>query len=691
MYLANGLLRGIAMRRLLPALLLLGCGTDFTQPPPPSTFVADSPQVYVAKVKNILVGEPPTDAELKAVIADPSALTGLVQQWMQTDAYAAKMEVFFELQFQQTQITTSDTIDLIPPKGITKVAGGDILLQNIRESFARTVLELIKENRPLTDAFTTHRVMMTPALMSLYALMDTRQVLSDGTTIVDNFAKANKGLTFTVEQSLGAIPASDSVTPGNKNYMTWYVPDLEKQKYGGQTSCNGLDPITYSIDSYDLWMVMLGQIPAHKAPDGTKCNDNVTVLGDMQLDGADDFGGTAADGYAGWKMVTIRTPNQGEATTRFFDLPTLRSGSELVINTPHPGFYSTPAFFANWATNDSNQMRVTVNQAMIVSTGHAFDGGDDTTPGVDPIPGLDTEHAQPGTQCYGCHQLLDPMRSIFASTYGWYYYPQDLQQYIDQPGMFVFQGVVAPMSTIDDFANLLAAHPMVAQGWAQKLCYYANSAPCDPNDPEFQRIVGDFGKDLNWSNLVTELMTSPITTNATHTVTWDTNGEVIAVSRRDHLCAAVNSRLGFIDVCQLDSSIVGRKTSTIAQIVSGLPSDGYGRGSPIPVLPNQPNLFYRAGLETVCEELAAATIDATPDPNQPNAKQWSSSQPPAAISDFVTILMALAPSDPRNAQANAILLDHYNQALSQSGSATDALQSTFTVACLSPSFIGIGM
>jgi hypothetical protein len=29
---------------------------------------------------------------------------------------------------------------------------------------------------------------------------------------------------------------------------------------------------------------------------------------------------------------------------------------------------------------------------------------------------------------------------------------------------------------------------------------------------------------------------------------------VIAVARRDHLCAAINNRLGFVDVCQFDAA-----------------------------------------------------------------------------------------------------------------------------------------
>jgi hypothetical protein len=59
--------------------------------------------------------------------------------------------------------------------------------------------------------------------------------------------------------------------------------------------------------------------------------------------------------------------------------------------------------------------------------------------------------------------------------------------------------------------------------------------------------------------------------------------------------------------------------------------------------------------------------------------------------------MGITPSDPRSAIAVSGLQAHYtglvngtfaNQAAT---SKTDALRSTFTVACLTPSFAGIGM
>src|SRR3954471_1485702 len=46
------------------------------------------PTVYVTKVKNLLTGLPPTEAEIQAVAADPAhastALRGLVTGWIET-------------------------------------------------------------------------------------------------------------------------------------------------------------------------------------------------------------------------------------------------------------------------------------------------------------------------------------------------------------------------------------------------------------------------------------------------------------------------------------------------------------------------------------------------------------------------------------------------------------------------------
>ncbi len=78
----------LAMAGVLSALVAVGCGSASEKPggggggssfdggspdvPAPPPFQADQPYTYVAKVKNLLVGLPPTDDEIQQVVADPT-------------------------------------------------------------------------------------------------------------------------------------------------------------------------------------------------------------------------------------------------------------------------------------------------------------------------------------------------------------------------------------------------------------------------------------------------------------------------------------------------------------------------------------------------------------------------------------------------------------------------------------------
>jgi len=442
------------------------------------------------------------------------------------------------------------------------------------------------------------------------------------------------------------------------------------------------DPITYPASAMVLHHLLLGSIDGWKSASGVSCPP---------------YGGSAnaalltTDDFNDWALVTLRAPGPGEATTPFYDLPALRSATELVLSVPRVGFFSTPAFFANWQTNTSNQMRVTVNQALIVGLGAQVDGLDPTPAPGNPPPGLDSAHGG-STDCLFCHQLLDPTRSIFAANYSWNYHRQIDTTLAAQLGTFAFRGVTTPVNSMSDFGATLAGHPLFAAAWVQKLCYYANSAPCAEDDPEFLRIVTGFqSSNFDWNALVADLFSSPLITNAAETTTADRNGEVIAVERRDHLCAALNNRLGFTDLCALDAGSNRQVQTAIPQIASGLPSDGYGRGSTIPVLPNQPTLFYRAATENICVAVAAAVIDVAAAKHIAGVTYWSSADPQTAITDFVVTVMGLASSDPRAAAATALLQAHLAAATQQGASASNALKSTFATACLAPSAVSIGI
>jgi hypothetical protein len=640
-------------------------------------FRAVAPSVYVAKVKNVLVGLAPTDDEVKAVEADPRALGGLVDGWMGRPEYAKKMRRFFQLAFQQTQISANDFADQVYGQLGRNPSSTPLMLENIEESFARTMVELTQDDRPFTEAMTTRTFMMTTALKELYAFLDVWEIDNLG-NVFDHFREKNRRTSILVGASHGPIPIEQTLDPASPNFMHWYNPDVATEEIFPQCQ---QDPVQLRPSAIAIHYLLLGTMDGRRLATGAWCPG---------FDGTARAPQFAASDFADWTMVTLRAPAPGEPTTTFYDLPKLRAARELVLSMPRAGFFSTPAFFANWQTNASNQMRVTANQALIVATGATIDEDDRTeAPGT---PGLDSVHAgQP--QCSSCHSTLDPTRSVLAATWSWNYHEQLDAKFAGEPGLFAFRGIVRPVKSIADFADVLAKHPLVAPAWTQKLCHYVNSAPCDESDPEFSRIVDLFrSSGFSWRALVKALVTSPLTTLASPTQTRLTNGEVVAVERRDHFCAALDARLGFTDACGLGATTKEAAGPTVPAIVSGLPSDGYGRGAITPILPNQPTLFFVAGVQNICESIAREVVDADPRTVPTRVKHWSSGEPDAAIRDFVSIVMALAPSDARSATARSLLTSHFNSALARPGTTpTDALRSTFVAACMAPSAMSVGL
>ena len=650
------------LRRVCLVAVVAACSgkkgsTTDPGPPPP----AGPPGVYVAKVKSVLTGLPPTDAEVAAVAADPRKLGPLVDGWMALPQYRQKLQRFFALAFQQTQLNANDFSDQVFAVIGRNDSTTPLILQNVEESFARTMVELTAQRRPFTEAMTTRRFMMTTALKELYALLDTIEVGNEG-EFTDRFRAKNRNTPIVIGAAQGPIPIEQTLDPMSPNYMHWYDPDVASEETVPECKA---DPVSLAPTALGIHFLLLGSVEGRRLASGYYCQGFHGTARGVQF---------APGDFSDWTMVTIRRPAPGEEISTFYDLPALRRAQELVLDLPRVGFFSTPAFFANWQTNTSNQMRVTINQTMIVATGESLDGDGTIPPGT---PGLDPVHsAQPA--CAACHRTLDPIRSIFSATYSWNYHHQQDATWAAEPGMFAFRGVIEPVKTIDDLAEVLARHPLVAPGWVQKLCHQLNSAPCDEAAPEFGRLVKLFrDSGYDWNALVKALVTSPLVTGA----------ELVTVSRRDQFCAALGARLGLPDPCGLAHA--AGETTAIPRIASGLPSDGYGRGQVAPILPTDPTLFYAAGVENICKELAELVVDGAP---APGVRQWSSAQPDAAIADFVGTVMALVRSDPRAPKAQALLKGHFSEAMAQPGiTATQALRSTFVVACLAPSAMSVGL
>lgn len=186
-----------------------------------------------------------------------------------------------------------------------------------------------------------------------------------------------------------------------------------------------------------------------------------------------------------------------------------------------------------------------------------------------------------------------------------------------------------------------------------------------------------------------ELFSSPLVTQAAETVTVQLRGAVVSIARRDHFCAALQSRLGLPDaeVCQLQSS----EASLLQNLSFGIPGAGYTRGAASALMPREPNLFFTASVENLCSQLVHKLVDPAACPV--GQRCWSSTPAgtAAAIADFVQVVMAVPPSDARRAEVQAILVAHHGDATRAGHGPSDALKSTFVLACTSPFSNAIGL
>jgi len=661
----------------------------------------------VRKVKNLLVGLAPTDAEVATVTTSGQmGLQTLINGWMSDAAtgamFQAKMVTFFRNYFQQTgfQATEDFKIQLLQNGGFdfgpigTSAVGDDAffrLVQNLQDSFALTAWQLVAEKRPFTEVLTTQRFRMTTGLKSLYIQIETAADAPFGNQNAQPVWTIDySGNPIALDQALSTMTFSDEPPAAAGGF------NLTPNCRGGAIVATGM----FNGTSL-LFQRLLGFTPRFPFSGNPTCFEQASkpylTTGDL----------------TDWQWVTIN--HNSSATTRpatlSFQLPTLRTWTSMSLSLPRVGFYTTPAFLALWNTNDSNQHRVTANQTLLVALGQALSSANSITPLS--MSGLDNAHSVAGSECLGCHKLLDPLRQFWATEY-------DFNDRNDFPAANRFTGGGAnprPSATggvlaFDDVnatgGNMYALGPLLMQvtdsqvsgqtvsrfamAVTQQLCYYANSSGCLETDPEFRRVAIAFQNDnYQFPTLIRELFSSPLVTNATTTMTTEQNGVTISISRRDQICASLSNRLGIADVCSLGVPLPSSTQSATLKIVNSVATDAFSRGSEIPVTPADPTLFYRAASEMLCENVAAKVVDAT-------GSMYQSASYANAISDMVARVVGYSPADAHYAMAVQILTEHYNNALASSqnsgsaaSKATNALRSTFALACQSPTSLSFGL
>ena len=71
-----------------------------------------------------------------------------------------------------------------------------------------------------------------------------------------------------------------------------------------------------------------------------------------------DTGPLTDEDFSDWRLVTFTRERNlaDEDQIPFYDVPRLRNATEITTRLPRIGFFTTSAFFQNWATNVDNQL-----------------------------------------------------------------------------------------------------------------------------------------------------------------------------------------------------------------------------------------------------------------------------------------------------------------------------------------------
>jgi len=595
--------------------------------------LGDPPSLASAlrKVKALISGQELTEAELESAQRD--GLRAVIEGWTEGADFEAKMLDFFALTLQQ-RFESNEQNQFGRLRSVNSRRGW--IERAMQEVIPRTALHFIMSGQPLSEIATTRSFMLSTA--ALAALLYPDQT------------SAQRGVDHFVSGDPSEVPSQLSQQVSQKR---WYAEGLTG---------------TCTVKQRELLEFIGGFI-----------NDNRCA----ELDRNFRFEATplSEDDYSDWRLVSVEANAQlaDNEVTLFYDIPTLRSATSVQTRLPRVGYYTSNAFMNQWPTNVDNQFRVTVNQALIAGLHISFASSEPTEPIQ--MDALDAEHAEPGSECYGCHRQLDPMRVYFGAHYNADY---RLPTTGDGNGLlfdpaprasFAFRGETNDGGRVGRLGANIASHPRWSAAWVQKVCLFVNSARCDESDPLFVEIKERFGQDQLFIPMLIDVLSSPLTTGLEAVDSRD-GYPIVSVTRREQLCGLLAARTRKSDICE--RNIVRRSIGLI-------PVDSYARGAVDFTQPTLASPFYFAAAEAVCEASATVVVTGT-DP------EFSFRQEEAVVlNKVVTQLMSILPSDPRHPQVLEAFTAHFTALRAEGVSKRDALRSVFTLGCLSPDVMGLGL
>lgn len=410
--------------------------------------------------------------------------------------------------------------------------------------------------------------------------------------------------------------------------------------------------------------------------------------------------------FTDWRTVEIvqsTTPaaftDGPETVARMRAIP---EGGAINLRFPRVGFFSSPAFLGKWRSNVDNQFRVTAQQTMITALDRVISPADATN--ILSQDGIPLEHADPQSACYQCHKRMDPMRLVFQNFQTFEHRSKPADSTL-QP-TFSFFGVSKNVTTVDEFANEIVQHALFPQAWVQKLCMWGNSTRCEASDPEFLRLAEMFkSSDFNFKLLLREFFSSPIFTGSAKTASHDKNGFIVSLSRGQHFCHALSSRIenlksvngttGNVNVCNSENylGVIG--------------PDVNARGDTHLVQIQSPGMFESKSFDLRCAEISNSIFSVNDDTQIINVSKGVDIALSQLVEHIIGIPQGHSSYDETFTRLKEIYAISSNPVPCAEGqkpeeqtdevlcgfgnTPTDALRAAWFSACTAPHLTGIGM
>ncbi|MBK6694585.1 MAG: hypothetical protein IPG50_20595 [Myxococcales bacterium] len=294
--------------------------------------------------------------------------------------------------FQQTQLVDTDFVDLIGGDNRLPDTQKGGLLANVKESFARTAFKVAREGKNFSE------LVRTPARLDDASAHGALRAHRHPTQRRRRQAERQVVGRFRKEQRL---PRAEHDAGRAQRVDRSGEPELQNFFTAGDLGAGCLERVyaPSAGNSVRLARFFLGLVE-QVGPVGGPCDNQKRVT---PIFTPEDF--------TTWKAVTVRKPTGTERRHDFWDVARLRSDSELLLDIPRVGFFSTLAFSGGVADEQQQPSARDHQPDLIVALGCSIESENSTQPLSE--TGLDKEHADPTSPCYGCHRVLDPMRPYF--------------------------------------------------------------------------------------------------------------------------------------------------------------------------------------------------------------------------------------------------------------------------------------